>query len=99
MCCTLGVATRWSTIPTYTTSFPAAESSWISLVEEIRVIVWMALGWIYWLASGHAPRAKSKAVPPFRCSHCRGRMQVCEVVFQAVCLQQLNQPPATIDSS
>lgn len=68
-------------------------------LEEIRVIVWMALGWIYWLASGHAPRVKSKAVPPFRCSHCHGPMQVCEVVFQAVCLQQLNQPPATIDSS
>jgi hypothetical protein len=34
-------------------------SSSRSKIEELRMIVWFSLGWVYWLASGHAPRPES----------------------------------------
>ena len=45
-------------------------------IEEIRMLVWFALGWVYWLASGMARREPQAKVPTLRCRRCGGSMQV-----------------------
>ena len=33
---------------------------------EVRMLAWFTLGSVYWLASGHAPRAKQPSFPTVR---------------------------------
>lgn len=47
-------------------------------LEEIRWLVWLFLGWTFWLGSGYAPQALIKPAT-LRCSQCGGQMRVVEV--------------------
>ncbi|QEF96969.1 Putative transposase [Stieleria maiorica] len=40
-------------------------------LDELQLLVWMHLGWVYWLASGHAPQSERLVSEP-RCAHCGG---------------------------
>lgn len=74
-----------------------SSSSKITL-EEVRILAWMMLGWVYWLASGHAPREKLPAFPVLRCAHCGGEMRVVLVYHQPVPQSLLNHSVAYLDS-
>lgn len=68
-------------------------------LEEIRIIVWMALGWIYWLASGHARQAKPVNRPQLRCAACGGTMRVLLIINEAMPQSLLEFGLAYLDSS
>jgi|GEM_PF-2979491 len=48
-------------------------------VEEVKWLVWLALGWTSWLGSGHVPQTKPLTVP-MKCRLCdasdRGQLHV-----------------------
>jgi hypothetical protein len=58
-------------------------NSRISL-DEVHWLIWMFLGWVYWLASGHAPQSDPEPRPPPTCPACGGRMTRAYVVHQDV---------------
>ena len=68
-------------------------------LEEIRMLVWFSLGWIYWLASGQARQSKPVITPPFRCTTCGGTMQVTLVLHMPISLLFLQHRLAYLDSS
>jgi len=68
-------------------------------LEEIRMIVWMALGWIYWLASGHARQPEPVKQPKLRCTVCGGTMRVVLILHEAIPLYLLQHRLAYLDSS
>ncbi|WDQ16079.1 hypothetical protein PSR62_20960 [Rhodopirellula sp. P2] len=47
-------------------------------VEEVKWLVWLALGWTFWLGSGYAPQAEPLTAP-MKCRLCGGAMRVLEV--------------------
>ena len=51
-------------------------------LDEVKWLVWLFLGWTYWLASGHAPREKNLTAP-LRCAECGGVMRVVDVTYEA----------------
>jgi len=48
--------------------------------DEVGWLVWLFLGWTYWLASGHAPQRKPKEREPVRCAACGGAMRIVTIV-------------------
>ncbi len=52
-------------------------------LDEVKWLVWLFLGWTYWLASGHTPPQPS-AKPNVRCAECGGVMHVVAVTFDAL---------------
>lgn len=48
--------------------------------ESAKWLVWLFLGWTYWLGSGHAPQAKPRVPTPVRCAECGGSMRIVRVV-------------------
>lgn len=73
-------------------------SSTIKL-EEIRVIVWMAIGWVYWLASGHAPQPAPIKRPQLRCAQCGNTMRVVRIINEPIPLLLLQYGVVYLDSS
>jgi hypothetical protein len=72
--------------------------------EEIRMLVWFALGWVYWMASAYGSTAQPSKCPRPKCQLCAGTMEVKEIQFRPVWLELLNlsrpaRPPPVIDSS
>ena len=65
-------------------------------LEEVKWLVWLFLGWTYWLASGHAPQAEPLTAP-LRCSECGGTMQVIEVTYESLDMSR-GPPGIYIDS-
>jgi hypothetical protein len=53
-------------------------------LEELRVIVWFALGWVYWLATAHAPQEKPKPFPQVHCAACGAEMKIIAISNQPV---------------
>ena len=49
-------------------------------IDEVRWLVWLFLGWTFWLASGHAPQTESSEREQVRCAKCGGEMQIIAVV-------------------
>lgn len=49
-------------------------------IDEVRWLVWLFLGWRFWLASGHAPQEQPIEREPVRCAACGGPMLIVEVV-------------------
>ena len=49
-------------------------------MDAVRWLVWLYLGWVYWLASGHAPQPTPRKPKPFRCEHCGSDMRMVAVV-------------------
>ncbi len=52
-------------------------------VEEVKWLVWIMLGWTFWLGSGHAPQAE-KLTAPMKCRKCGGAMRVVEVTYRSL---------------
>ena len=44
-------------------------------VEEVRWLVTIFLGWVYWLASGYAPQPQVEPRQPPSCPACGGSMR------------------------
>jgi hypothetical protein len=66
--------------------------------EEVRMLAWFTLGWVYWLASGHAPREKRPSFPALRCAACSGEMRVVAVTNCQIRLTLANHGLAFLDS-
>jgi len=49
-------------------------------LDEVRWLVWLFLGWTFWLASGHAPQEEPIERKPLRCAKCGGTMRIVEIV-------------------
>lgn len=49
-------------------------------IDEVKWLVWLYLGWTFWLASGYAPQEKPIERPPVRCAACGGTMRIVDVV-------------------
>jgi hypothetical protein len=67
-------------------------------LEEIRIIVWMSIGWIYWLASGHTPQPDPIKDPELRCAECGSAMRVVQVIHDPIPLLLLEHGLAYLDS-
>jgi hypothetical protein len=58
-------------------------------LDEVRWLVCVYLGWVYWLASGHAPQAALKQPSTLRCAQCGQPMRVVEITYHPVfCLTE-----------
>jgi hypothetical protein len=68
-------------------------------LEEIRMLVWFSLGWIFWMAIGQICQAKLVNPPPFRCTVCGGTMQLSMVLHIPIPLHFLQHRLAFLDSS
>jgi hypothetical protein len=66
-------------------------------IEEVRWLVWLFLGWTFWLASGHAPQEEPVERPPVRCAQCGGAMRIVEVVNEN-CRALVEHSVAYLDS-
>ena len=53
-------------------------------VEEVNWLVWIMLGWTFWLGSGHAPQA-DKLTALMKNREC-GAMRVVEVTYRSLSL-------------
>jgi hypothetical protein len=51
-------------------------------LDEVKWLVWLFLGWTYWLASGHAPQREPIPRPKVRCAQCGGSMRVVDITFE-----------------
>lgn len=51
--------------------------------DEVKWLVWLMLGWTFWLASGHAPQPE-KLTAPMKCRDCGGEMRVIEVTYTSL---------------
>lgn len=52
-------------------------------LDEVKWLVWLSLGWTFWLASGHAPQEKPLTAP-LRCSDCGGELRVVDVTYDPI---------------
>ncbi len=50
-------------------------------LDEVKWLLWLFLGWTYWLASGLAPQREPTADSKVRCGHCGGELVVIDVTF------------------
>lgn len=53
-------------------------------LEELRMVVWFSVGWVYWLASGHAPQKPLKPMPKVCCRACGAPMRVLAISDQPI---------------
>jgi Putative transposase/Transposase zinc-binding domain len=68
-------------------------------LEEIRIIVWMAIGWIYWLSSGHSRQPEPIKRPTVRCAACGRAMRIMRIINKPIPLLLLEHGLAYLDSS
>ncbi|PAY19034.1 hypothetical protein CKO51_12845 [Rhodopirellula sp. SM50] len=61
-------------------------------LDELKLLVWMSLGWVYWLVGGHAPQSEPLVRAP-RCALCGGDLRVVTVSFDPMPLPR-EPPPA-----
>lgn len=52
-------------------------------LEEVKWLVWLMLGWTFWLGSGYAPQPEPLTTP-LRCTACGGTMRVVEVTYESL---------------
>jgi len=57
----------------------ASPNSKVSL-DEVKWLVWLYLGWTFWLASGYATQPEPVDRQPVRCAACGGEMRIARVV-------------------
>ena len=65
-------------------------------LEEVKWLVWLFLGWVFWLGSGYAPQEKPLTAT-LRCGECGGEMKVVAVEYESMVLPS-DQIPAYFDS-
>jgi hypothetical protein len=51
-------------------------------VDEVKWLVWLLLGWTFYLASGRAVPETTRPRPTIRCAECGGTMRIVEVSFE-----------------
>jgi hypothetical protein len=51
-------------------------------IDEVKWLVWLYLGWTFWLASGYAPQQPKIEPPVLRCAECGGEMRVVDITFE-----------------
>lgn len=44
-------------------------------LDEVKWLIWLFLGWVYWLASGYAPQEQASLRKPPTCPACGGSMR------------------------
>ncbi len=59
-------------------------------LEAVKWLVWLYLGWTFWLGSGHAPQPEPLTVPLF-CAACGGRMRVTGVTFDPMAERSIRE--------
>lgn len=52
----------------------------LTRLESVKWLVWLHLGWVYWLASGTAPQRERVDRPRLRCSHCGGTVRLVRII-------------------
>ena len=52
-------------------------------VDEVKWLVWLFLGWTFYLASGRVVQESPRPRPTVRCAECGGTMRIVEVSFEA----------------
>jgi hypothetical protein len=52
--------------------------------DEVKWLVYVFLGWMYWLATAHAPQVTAKPPSAVRCAECGEAMHVVEVTYEPV---------------
>ena len=62
------------------------------------MLVWAVLGWVYWMASGHAPRQTDPKPNPPRCRVCGSPMRVTRVIDRPLNVDALNRAVAYQDT-
>jgi len=67
-------------------------------LEELRMLVWFSLGWVYWLASGHTPPAKPAKFPRLCCAQCGSPLAIIGVSNQPVNLPLSQHALAYLDT-
>jgi hypothetical protein len=65
--------------------------------DAVKWLVWLFLGWTYWLASKHAPREERPDRKPLRCADCGQAMRIVRVV-QGNCRALVEHGRAYLDS-
>lgn len=66
-------------------------------LDAIRWLVWLFLGWTFWLASAHAPSDEPAEREPVRCRDCGGRMWIVELLHDS-CRTLVEHGLAYLDS-
>ena len=67
-------------------------------LDEVKWLVWLFLGWTYWLASGHAPQQTPRSKTPVRCRECGGEMHVVAVSYHPLATVLLEHSVPYLDS-
>jgi hypothetical protein len=67
-------------------------------LAEVKWLVWLFLGWTYWLASGHAPQEAPSRKTPVCCPHCGGEMHIIDIAYYPVPATLLEHPIPYLDS-
>ncbi len=49
-------------------------------LDHVRWLVWLLLGWTYWLGSEHAPQPEPKIREPHHCAQCGCAMRIARVL-------------------
>ncbi len=57
-------------------------------LKEVKWLVWLSLGWTFWLGSGHAPQPKYTPPSAVRCAECGGTMRLVAVSHTACVLTE-----------
>jgi hypothetical protein len=53
-------------------------------LDEVKWLVWLFLGWTFWLASGHVPQRPPRCKPTVRCAACGGEMRLVGITFEPI---------------
>jgi len=67
-------------------------------LEELRILVWMMLGWVYWLATAHVPQTPIKPFPKVCCQACGGEMVVIAIKHSPILPTLASHALAYLDS-
>lgn len=67
-------------------------------LEHVQMLVWLFLGWTYWLGSGHAPQEQPLKAP-LLCVDCGGEMRVIAVTYAPIAASQLSPQGLTYNDS
>lgn len=50
-------------------------------LDAVKWLVWLFLGWTFWLGSAHAPQEEPEPPSVLRCAECGGSMRIVEVTY------------------
>jgi hypothetical protein len=62
-------------------------------LDLARWLVWLLLGWTFWLGSGHAPQPTRREPPPRKCEHCGGQLVLIAMTIPRLGLLPLRTLP------